>query len=85
VFAKRHAAIFVHGCFWHRHNCGHGYTPKTRRKFWQTKFRENIRRDRAQMAELRKDGWRLLVIWECQIHRTGLAERLAKFLDSRSN
>lgn len=59
--------IFVHGCFWHRHHgCARTRTPKTRREFWIRKFNENVARDRRTARLLRKEGWRVLVIWECQ-------------------
>lgn len=59
--------IFVHGCFWHRHpRCRFAYTPKTRNAFWQHKFDMNVARDRRVRRQLRRLGWRVLVVWECQ-------------------
>lgn len=67
VMAKHKTVIFVHGCFWHRHdNCKFAYSPKTRIDFWQQKFLENIDRDVQVKLSLEKAGWRILVIWECQ-------------------
>lgn len=67
VLAKHKTVIFVHGCFWHRHeNCKFAYSPKTRIDFWQQKFLENIKRDVQVKLSLEKAGWRVLVIWECQ-------------------
>ena len=65
---KRHkAAIFVHGCFWHRHGCSATTTPATRREFWLRKFEDNVERDRRNVEMLMEAGWRVLVIWECSI------------------
>jgi len=78
VLAKYRTAIFVHGCFWHRHEgCRYATTPASNLVFWQEKFTSNVRRDakvRKQMEEL---GWRVLVIWACQLDDASL-ERLAK-------
>lgn len=65
VFPKYHAAIFVHGCFWHRHGCKYSTMPKTRREFWEEKFETNKKRDRRKISELRKRGWKVKVVWEC--------------------
>ncbi len=82
VLPKYRTAIFVHGCFWHRHpRCRYAYTPKTRVKFWKNKFAENVARDRRAMRALRRLGWRVIVIWECEVS-TGesLAKRLVSTL-----
>jgi DNA mismatch endonuclease (patch repair protein) len=81
VLSGRRAVVFVHGCFWHRHNCGQAYNPKTRRRFWYDKFQGNLVRDRRNLASLKTAGWRSLVVWECQTKRSEkLAARLQKFL-----
>jgi DNA mismatch endonuclease, patch repair protein len=67
VFPSRKLAIFVHGCFWHRHpNCVYATTPSTRPDFWQAKFSANTARDAAAVAKLKELGWRVLTIWECE-------------------
>ncbi|SFJ14998.1 T/G mismatch-specific endonuclease [Phyllobacterium sp. CL33Tsu] len=67
VLPKHKVAIFVHGCFWHRHpGCRLTTTPKTRVDFWQKKFDENVQRDRRNIADLGFAGWYPLVIWECE-------------------
>ncbi len=67
VFPRFRAAVFVHGCFWHRHNgCRFAYTPKSRVAFWNEKFKKNIAHDRRSEEALRNLGWRVLVIWECE-------------------
>jgi DNA mismatch endonuclease, patch repair protein len=68
VLPKYQTVIFVHGCFWHRHpQCRFAYNPKSRVKFWQNKFNENIERDRFVKKELRKMGWKVIVVWECEL------------------
>jgi DNA mismatch endonuclease (patch repair protein) len=68
VFPKHRAVIFVHGCFWHRHeNCRYTTTPKANSDFWQKKFQGNIDRDRCHVAMLRELGWRVAVVWECSL------------------
>lgn len=65
---KYNTAIFVHGCFWHRHpGCKYAYTPKSRVEFWQKKFDDNVRRDAVVTEELQKQGIKQVVIWECTI------------------
>lgn len=81
VFRSRRIALFVHGCFWHRHGCGLAYVPKTRPEFWQRKFEGNIARDRRTEHELETRGWRVVVVWECQLRDlTSLAKDLARKL-----
>lgn len=76
VIARRRLLIFVHGCFWHRHRaCEFAYTPKSRVSFWQKKFRENVERDRKKANELKKLGWRVSVIWECETKDFARLER----------
>lgn len=85
VLPRYQSVIFVHGCFWHRHrNCKYAYEPKSRIEFWQRKFRENVERDRLTESLLRKNGWHVLIIWECQISDTRTLERrLTRFLRKR--
>jgi len=82
VFPARKKVVFVHGCFWHRHNCKYGKVmPGTRKEFWQNKFRETILRDRKNYKALKKSGWQVLVIWECQLKNPiKLKMILTKFL-----
>ena len=66
--AKYQTAIFIHGCFWHRHEgCKYAYTPKSRQDFWQHKFESNVKRDAAVREELATSGIRWIIIWECTI------------------
>lgn len=68
VFPKYKSVIFVHGCFWHRHEgCKYATTPKDREEFWLVKFKANMERDRRNIEVLEKLGWRVLVVWECEL------------------
>lgn len=82
VFPARRAVVFVHGCFWHQHHCPRGSRlPKTRREYWESKLRRNQNRDRRNQKLLREMGWRVLVVWECQIKDDQrLATTLQRFL-----
>lgn len=81
VFTRRRAALFVHGCFWHGHDCARGArTPKTNADYWSAKLARNRERDGEAEARLAEDGWRSLTIWECELGDAALARRLAAFL-----
>jgi DNA mismatch endonuclease, patch repair protein len=68
VLKKYRTVIFIHGCFWHRHeNCKKASTPKTRTEWWQAKFDRNVANDRKHQQELKDLGWKVVVIWECEI------------------
>ena len=68
VLPRYNSVIFVHGCFWHRHkDCKNASVPKTKKTFWGKKFKANIERDMKVKKELKSDGWRVLVIWECEL------------------
>lgn len=68
VLPKYKTAIFVHGCFWHRHeNCRLASIPKTRVRFWKAKFKRNITRDKNISEKLIESGWHVIVVWECEI------------------
>ena len=67
TLAKHRTVVLVHGCFWHRHSdCKYAYTPKSRTDFWSKKFKQNIARDKKNERELKKAGWRVVVVWECE-------------------
>ncbi|WP_430430488.1 very short patch repair endonuclease [Oceanicaulis sp.] len=82
VFAGRKAVIFVHGCFWHGHDCKRGSRqPKTNAEYWRAKIARNMSRDAANLQALENQGWRALVLWECELKdRAAMAERLRGFL-----
>ena len=71
VLPKYRTVIFVNGCFWHRHQgCSKCYTPSSRTEFWTAKFEATIARDIKKSAELRKRGWNVLTVWECEIQES---------------
>lgn len=84
VFRKARKLIFVHGCFWHRHaaaSCRLARLPKSRLGFWKPKLQANHLRDVRNVATLRGDGWRVLIVWECQLsNKARLRRRLKTFL-----
>ena len=82
VFASRRKVIFVHGCFWHGHDCARGARqPKENAEYWRSKIHRNRERDASAVAALAADGWRSLVLWECQtLDREELIGRLISFL-----
>ena len=82
VLPRHRKVIFVHGCFWHMHNCRYGRVkPATRAEFWETKRQSNVERDRRSRRALRRLGWQILVVWECQTRQADkLQERLRNFL-----
>jgi len=84
VFARRRKVVLVHGCFWHGHNCRAGRNrPVTRKSYWEAKLAGNRKRDRLNSARLRRDGWIVLTVWECQIRESDrLAQRLKSFMES---
>jgi len=84
VFRPRRKVIFVHGCFWHHHlHCPIGRMPKSRLDFWKPKLEGNHERDEKNNKALRREGWKVLTIWECELKSTGRLEtRLRRFLDA---
>ena len=67
VFSARRKVIFVHGCFWHSHACKPGLTPRSNRDFWLPKLRKNKARDARNLDALTQQGWKVLIIWECEL------------------
>lgn len=86
LFRSRRKVIFVHGCFWHMHECRYGQVePQTNARFWQEKRQANVQRDRRQVMALESEGWHVLVVWECQTRDDErLTGMLTKFLETRS-
>lgn len=82
VFPGRRAVVFVHGCWWHGHDCARGArTPKTNVDYWTAKVGRNVARDEAAIAALEGAGWRVLLIWECEINdREAVTRTLVDFL-----
>lgn len=91
-FRKYNTALFVNGCFWHRHKgCKYAYTPKTRTDFWEEKFKKNITRDNAVRIDLSEKKIKQLIIWECTIkkmskdvdYREEILQRITVFFKSK--
>lgn len=84
VFPSRAKVIFVNGCFWHGHTCARGKrVPKTNIQYWKEKINRNTYRDKKNQNTLERAGWKVLVIWECQIKDEALIEKkLRQFLES---
>ena len=79
VFKRRRKAIFVHGCFWHRHpGCSRTRVPKTRVGFWKRKFMRTVERDHYVQEQLAQHGWHVLVVWECESEASGHLETLLR-------
>lgn len=82
AFPSRRAVIFVHGCFWHTHNCKHGRVrPRSNVEYWTAKSVANRERDKRKSRKLRALGWRSMIVWECQLRRDMWIERTCAFLD----
>lgn len=81
VLPKHRAVVFVHGCFWHQHSCPRGRRqPASNPSYWGAKLARNVERDESASNALEGMGWRVLTIWECQIGRPDLGERIERFL-----
>lgn len=84
VFPARRKVIFVHGCFWHAHNCKSGLVPNTNRDFWLAKLEGNKSRDRKNLNALSEIGWKSLVIWQCELKNIeALSQKVENFLGRR--
>lgn len=86
VFPGRRSVIFVHGCFWHQHgneSCRIARMPKSNTEYWIPKLERNVERDRDNLVTLRENGWKVLVIWECEMDDIeALERRVREFLDA---
>ena len=80
VLAKYKTIIFVHGCFWHGHNCPAGKLPETRKDFWKEKINGNVERDKKNIIELQKQGWKVITIWQCELKNKMIQEKTLKNL-----
>lgn len=91
VLPKYRTVIFVHGCFWHRHDCTLFRWPKTREAFWRDKLTKNTERDKRNVATLLSEGWRVLVIWECALkgadpsHQEATIDKAKQFIVGASD
>jgi DNA mismatch endonuclease (patch repair protein) len=81
VLAKHESVVFVHGCFWHQHaSCRYAYKPASNSRFWNDKFVENTARDQRVRKQLRSEGWRVFVIWECEAGDEIRLRRLVRWI-----
>lgn len=82
VFPSRRKVVFVHGCFWHGHDCRANRLPKTRPDYWASRFAKNKERDARKLRELEAAGWSVLTLWECELRDpVAIGVRLRRFLD----
>lgn len=81
VFPKKRVAVLVHGCFWHRHTCRAGRSlPSVRSEFWSTKLARNVERDKVTQKQLRRLGWTVVVVWECQLKQHAIDSAVSRVL-----
>lgn len=89
MLPRHRAAIFVHGCFWHRHQgCSNFRLPKTNPEFWKEKISRNVARDATAVEALLERGWRVLIVWECatrKVHVDDLVREIAMWIESGQN
>lgn len=87
VLPRFHTVVFVHGCFWHRHTgCRNAVVPKTRTEFWVRKLSGNVERDRQNVEDLKQLGWKILVVWECELDdESALQKRLFRSLRANAS
>lgn len=81
VLKKYKAVIFVNGCFWHKHNCGRFVWPSSNVEYWSKKINRNVERDAQNIALLTEQGWRVLIIWECQLKKKVAEQNLEMLYD----
>jgi len=85
VFSNKRKVIFIHGCFWHQHECKHYVMPRSRIDFWQKKLIENKNRDKRNNDLLLKYGWDILIIWECELKEVdSLSDKIRVFLEKKN-
>lgn len=78
VLPKYKTVIFVNGCFWHMHDCPRFVWPSSNKEYWEPKIRRNVERDKINIELLQKEGWRVLVVWECELKKNVIEERLSR-------
>ncbi|MFZ5518479.1 MAG: very short patch repair endonuclease [Candidatus Zhuqueibacterota bacterium] len=83
VFSRRKKAVFVHGCFWHKHCCKYFKWPRSNKDFWEGKIHDNVRRDQENYQLLVASGWSYFIIWECELrdHDPVIMNKLKEFID----
>ena len=81
VLPKYKTVIFVNGCFWHKHNCKRFVWPASNEEYWKNKILRNVERDELNIKELKELGWKVLVVWECELKKTTIDKRLETLVD----
>ena len=81
VLPKYHTIIFVNGCFWHMHGCSRSRLPRSNQEYWRPKIERNIQRDAENQQKLEADGWKVIVVWECELKKRTAEERLSRLRD----
>ena len=82
VLPKYKTIVLVNGCFWHKHDCGRFVMPTSNTEYWEKKINGNVERDKTNIALLEEQGWRVIVIWECQLKKRVQSETLSKLFDN---
>lgn len=85
VLPKYKTVIFIHGCFWHMHDCGRFVWPTSNEEYWKTKIARNIERDESNVVALKQAGWNVLVVWECELKKKSAQSRLEKLVSEIRN
>ena len=85
VLPKYKTIVFVNGCFWHRHDCGRFVMPSSNTEYWEKKINGNVERDKTNIALLEEHGWRVIVIWECQLKKKVREDNLIKLYNDIKN
>lgn len=81
VLPKYHTIIFVNGCFWHMHGCSRSRRPRSNQEYWKPKIERNIQRDAENQQKLEADGWKVIIVWECELKKRTAEERLSRLCD----
>lgn len=81
VLPKYHTVVFVNGCFWHMHNCSRSRLPKSNQFYWGPKIKRNIERDEQNRQKLEATGWKVIIIWECELKKQMAEDRLSRLCD----
>ena len=81
VLKKYKTVVFVNGCFWHKHDCGRFVMPASNTEYWEKKINGNVERDKKNTTLLKEQGWRVIVIWECQLKKKVQSESLSRLYD----
>ncbi len=80
VLPKYKTVIFVHGCFWHMHDCGRFVWPSSNAEYWEKKINGNINRDKEHTENLQADGWKVLTVWECELNKKSRDQTLIRLV-----